>query len=109
PDQAIALLEKGIAAQPNKWEFVHDIAFVHFWHLKDPSGAAEYFRRAGALPGAPGWLEPLAATMLSARDRSSARILWQQILQSDESWLRSTVERSLSQLDALDQLDELQA
>ena len=108
PDQAIALLEKGTAAQPNKWELLHDIAFVHYWHLKDPAGAAEYFRRAAAVPGAPRWLEPLAATMLSAHDRSSARLLWRQILQSDEPWLRRTAERSLLQLTALDQLDELQ-
>jgi len=108
PDQAIALLEKGLAAQPDKWEFLHDIAFVHYWHLKDPATAAQYFRRAAALPRAPEWLQPLAATMLSARDRSSARVLWQQILESDQAWLRRTAERSLSQLAALDQIEELQ-
>ena len=36
PDQAIALLEKGIAAQPGKWQYFHDIAFVHYWQLRDP-------------------------------------------------------------------------
>ncbi|MEO7275002.1 MAG: hypothetical protein ABI211_23695 [Vicinamibacterales bacterium] len=109
PDQAIALLEKGTAAQPDKWEYLHDIAFVHYWHQRDPAGAADYFRRAAATPGAPGWLQPLAATMLSARDRSSARVLWQQILESDQPWLRRTAERSLSQLAALDQIEALQA
>ena len=57
------------------------------------------------MPNAPDWLAPLAATMLSARDRSSARVLWQQILQSDQPWLRRTAERSLVQLQALDQID----
>ena len=109
PDQAIALLEKGIAAQPQKWQYFHDIAFVHFWHLHDPTTAATWFQRAGAQPGAPIWLQPLAATMLSARDRSSARLLWRQILGSDQPWLRRTAERSLLQLQALDQIDGLQA
>jgi hypothetical protein len=109
PDQAIALLQKGIAAQPQKWQYFHDIAFVHYWHRHDPVTAAIWFQRAGSQPGAPNWLSPLAATMLSARDRSSARILWQQILQSDEAWLRRTAQRSLSQLEALDQIDALQA
>jgi len=109
PDQAIALLEKGAAAQPHRWEFLHDIAFVHYWHLKDPVTAADYFRRAAAVPGAPGWLRPLAATMLSARDRSSARVLWQEILKSDQPWMQRTAHRSLSQLDALDQIEALQA
>jgi hypothetical protein len=109
PDHAIALLRKGIAAQPEKWQYFYDIAFVHYWHFQDTGAAAVWFQRAAAQPGAPNWLPPLAATVLSARDRSSARLLWQQILQSDESWLRRTAERSLLQLEALDQIDRLQA
>src|SRR5262249_43671778 len=33
PDQAIELLKKGIAAQPTKWQYYHDIAFIYYWHL----------------------------------------------------------------------------
>ncbi len=95
PDQAIALLEKGIAAQPEKWQYFHDIAFVHYWHLHDPVTAANWFQRAAAQPDAPNWLRPLAATMVSARDRSAARMLWQQILESDQPWMRRTAQRSL--------------
>ena len=109
PDQAIALLEKGIAVQPEKWQYFHDIAFVHYWHLHDPVTAANWFQRAAAQPDAPNWLRPLAATMVSARDRSAARMLWQQILESDQPWMRRTAQRSLTQLQALDQIDELQA
>ena len=109
PDQAIALLQKGIAAQPGKWQYFHDIAFVHYWHLHDPATAAAWFQLAARQPGAPNWLMPLAATMLSARDRSSARILWQQILESHEPWLKRIAERRLLQLEALDEIDELQA
>jgi hypothetical protein len=109
PDAAIQLLEKGVAAQPSKWQYLHDIAFVHYWHLHDPLAAASWFQRAAAVPGAPIWLQPLAATMLSAKDRRGARVLWEQILKSDQSWLRRTAERSLGQLDALDQMEQLQA
>jgi hypothetical protein len=108
PDQAIALLQKGISAQPDKWQYFHDIAFVHYWHLHDPATAASWFQRAAEQPGAPNWLHPLAATMIGAKDRSAARTLWQQILQSDQPWLRRTAQRSLIQLQALDQIDELQ-
>jgi len=109
PDQAIALLEKGLTVQPQKWQYFHDIAFVHYWHLHDPVAAAAWFKRAAEQPAAPNWLQPLAATMVSAKDRSAARTLWQQILQSDQPWLRRTAQRSLTQLQALDQIDELQA
>ena len=108
PDQAIALLRKGIAAQPTKWQYYHDIAFVHYWQLRDMEGAARWFRMAAAQPGAPNWLEPVAASMLiQGGDRASARFLLQQILQSEEQWLRRAATRSLQQLDALDAIDKL--
>lgn len=108
PDLAIALLEKGIAAQPHKWQYFHDIAFVHYWHMRDAAGAATWFQRAAEQPGAPNWLGPLAATMAGAEDRRTARFLWEEIRGSDQPWLRRTAERSLLQLDALDQIDALQ-
>ena len=90
PDQAIALLRKGIEAQPAKWQYYHDIAFVHYWQLQDTEGAARWFRMAAAQPGAPNWLEPVAASMLiQGGDRASARFLLQQILQSEEQWLQA--------------------
>jgi hypothetical protein len=108
PDQAIALLRKGAAAQPHKWQYLHDIAFVHYWHRQDPAAAATWFQRAAELPGAPNWLLPVAATMVTAGDRSTGKMMWQQILQSNEAWLKRTAERRLLQLKALDQVDELQ-
>lgn len=110
PDQAITLLQKGMAAQPGRWEYPHDIAFIHYWHLGDFKTAAEWFQRAASLPNAPNWLQPLAAGILIAgNDRASARVMWTQILQSDEEWLRRNAERSLRQIDALDLIDRLQA
>jgi len=108
PDQAIALLRKGMEAQPAKWQYYHDIAFVHYWQLHDTEGAARWFRMAAAQPGAPNWLEPVAASMLiQGGDRASARFLLQQILQSEEQWLRQAATRGLRQLDALDAIDQL--
>jgi tetratricopeptide (TPR) repeat protein len=110
PDQAIALLEKGIAAQPGKWQYFHDIAFVHYWHLRDFKTAADWFKRAAAQPRAPNWLVPLAAGILTAgNDRASARLMFTQMLQSDEHWVRENAARSLAQIDAMDAIDQLQA
>jgi tetratricopeptide (TPR) repeat protein len=109
PDQAIALLRKGIAAQPGRWQYYHDIAFVYYWQLRDYQAAAQWFKRASEQPGAPNWLAPMAATMLThGRDRTSARFLWKQLLEADQEWLRKTAERSLLQLDAMDAVDSLQ-
>ena len=40
PDLAIALLQKGLAAQPNKWQYMQDLGFVYYWHMRDYKSAA---------------------------------------------------------------------
>lgn len=110
PDQAITLLRKGLAVQPTKWEYYHDIAFIHYWILRDANGASAWFRRAGEQPGAPNWLKPLAAAVVTqGGDRTSARFLWEQMLGSDQEWLRARADMGIKQLDALDQIDRLNA
>jgi tetratricopeptide (TPR) repeat protein len=109
PDQAIALLRKGISAQPQKWQYYHDVAFVQYWHLRDFNAAAEWFQKALDQPNAPNWLQPLVAAMLNAGgDRASARLLFSQMLTADQEWLQRNAARRLRQLDALDAIDRLQ-
>lgn len=111
PDQAIALLEKGLREQPGKWEFVYDIGFVEYWWRGNFQAAAQRFREAAALPGGPSWLGPLAAvTLAQGGDRRSSRLLWQQVRDSaDAEWLVRSAEHRLTQLDAMDQIDRLNA
>lgn len=109
PDQAVALLRKGLSARPGRWQYYMDIGFVYYWHLRDYKAAADWIQRAAAQENAPNWLQPLAATMLvHGEDRASARFLWRQIAQSEEEWLRRSAARALRQLDALDAIDALQ-
>jgi hypothetical protein len=111
PDLAIALLEKGLVARPEKWEFMQDIGFVHYWWREDYQSAARWFDRASQVTGAPWWLRSLAAvTLAEGGDRQSSRIMWQALYQSAEiDWLRRDAERRLAQLQVLDDLDALQA
>jgi tetratricopeptide (TPR) repeat protein len=110
PDLAIGLLRKAIAAMPQKWQYYHDIAFVYYWRLHDYKAAGEWFERAAAQPGAPNWLPSVAASMLSrSDDRATARFMWRQLLTSEQEWVRRNAERSLLQLQVLDQIDQLHA
>jgi hypothetical protein len=110
PDQAIALLLKGLRERPDKWEYMEDIGFVHYWFRHDFIAAAEWFRKAGDVPDAPWWLKSLAATTLAqGGDRRSSRAMWVGIVQTAEvDWLRKDAERRLVQLSALDIIDALQ-
>jgi hypothetical protein len=110
PDLAMALLQKGLKAQPDKWEYMQDLGFVHYWYFHDYVAAADAFRRASEVPGAPWWLKSLAANTLTlGGDRRSSRAMWEAIRQSAEiDWLRQDAERRLLQLRALDDIDALQ-
>jgi hypothetical protein len=89
---------------------MEDIGFVYYWYEHDYQQAADWFGRASRVPGAPIWLEPLAAaTLAKGGDRQSARLMWTAILQSAQvDWLKQQAERRLLQFRALDDIDALQ-
>jgi hypothetical protein len=109
PDLAVTLLQKGLRADPNKWQYMQDIGFVHFWAMQDFKGAAEWFERGSRIPGAAWFLKPLAATTLAqGGHRSASRTLFTAIAESGESeWMRKDAQRRLRQLDTMDEMDEL--
>jgi tetratricopeptide (TPR) repeat protein len=110
PDQAIALLQKGLTSNPDRWQYAHDIGFVHYWYTGDYRQAAEWFQRASTMPKAPEWIGPLAAmTLAQGGDRQSGRRLLGELLSSDQEYVRAAAERGLAQLQALDAIDQLQA
>jgi hypothetical protein len=109
-DLAVKLLEKGLRARPDKWEYMQDIGFVYYWYRHDYREAATWFKKASELPGAPSWMAPLAATTLvEGGDRRSSRTMWEAIRQSEVDWLRKSAEHRLLQLSALDEMDAIQA
>jgi hypothetical protein len=109
PDLAIALLKKGLAAQPAKWQYMMDLGFVYYWHLHDYKAAATAFQSASTMPGAASWLRPLAAvTLAEGGHRNASRQLWQELKGSEEAWLRDSATLRLAQLDAMDVIEALQ-
>ena len=109
PDQAISLLEKGLSHNPGRWQFAYDIGFIHYFYTGDYEAAGRWFERAGKMPRAPAWILPLAATTIArGGDRESARAMLLNLHEASEPYIRRAVERSLLQLRALDEIDQLQ-
>lgn len=110
PDQAIALLERGVE-RDGDWEYYEDIGFVHYWWKHDYVSAAEWFKKAASRPGAPSWLMGLAATTLAVGgSRESSRQLWTELLNNaDASYIQGQAKHRLLQLDAMDAIDQLSA
>jgi len=108
-DQAVALLHKAMAANPTRWEYPHDVGFLYY-RDGDYVRAADWFRRAAAMPGAPNWLEPVAAVMLAAGGQTdTSRMLWRNLLASaDQQWIRDVAQFRLRQLDTVDEVRVLE-
>lgn len=109
PDLAVALLQKGVRANPRRWEYLQDIGFVYYWWYQDYRTAAAWFEKASQIDGAPWWLHNLAATTLTeGGERQASRMMWTQIRDSSEQeWIRTEANRRLAQLTALDDIDAL--
>jgi hypothetical protein len=109
-DLAVKLLQKGVKAQPDDWRLYQALGFVHYWSFRDFAAAADWFSRASALPGAPTWMNALAAvTLAEGGNRQSSRLLWTQIQQTaTDDWFKRESNRRLQQLDAMDRRDLLQ-
>lgn len=108
-DQAIELLEKGLRQRPDRWQYAHDIGFVHYWYTGRFDEAAAWFDRASKMPDAPGWIRQVAAvTLVEGGDRAGARrILGELMTSAEDSYIRSAAERSFQQIQALDAVDQL--
>ena len=109
PDLAIRLLEKGFAANPTRWQYLYDAAFVHYWWRRDFRAASEWFTRASRVPGSPEWMPGLAASTLArGGNREGARFIWTQVYDTAEApYMRDTARYNLVQLDIMDELDAL--
>jgi hypothetical protein len=77
PDQAVALMEKGIRANPDNWRLYQCLGFVHYMDRKDYAAAAQAFLRGSATPNAHPSLKILAGRMAEkAGDMETARMMW---------------------------------
>jgi tetratricopeptide (TPR) repeat protein len=63
PSEAVALLAKGMRHNPDAWVLPFVLGYISYFDLHDPTAAAQYFRAASVLPGAPPYLPQLATKM----------------------------------------------
>ena len=110
PDQAVSLLMRALEYQPDSWRLAQQIGFIHYWYRRDFTEAAEWFKRAAAMPDAPAWVTALeATTRVQGGDIEGSRRLWRQMMETAESdWMRETAQFRLMQVDAHAAIVELE-
>ncbi len=112
PRQALALLRKGIVANPSEWRLWQDVGFINYWDLHDYASAARAFETGSRMPGALVWMKTMAAAVAAkGGNLETSRQLWMEIYRNTgtESVRQSALEHlaairareDLNQLDAL--------
>ncbi|MDP9269241.1 MAG: hypothetical protein M3P27_13085 [Acidobacteriota bacterium] len=85
PDKAIALLEKGIAADPNDWHLYFQLAFVYYLEKKDYAAAGRALQRAAEMPNGNPQLRAIAGTMLQfGGELETSRRLWTIVYENEK-------------------------
>jgi hypothetical protein len=85
-DAAIAVLRRGILANPESWLLHFELGFIHYVFLREYKLASLYFETAAELPGASDFCRRFAAfSRRRAGDMHGSLALWENLLQTTES------------------------
>lgn len=104
PDQAIALLNKGIVANPSSWRLHQHLGYI-YWQRGEYARASETYAAGAQLPGAPAWMTAMSARLKAdAGSRPAAREMYQRLYEtSDDKTVKEMVVAHLMRLDSLDE------
>jgi tetratricopeptide (TPR) repeat protein len=114
PDQAVALLQRGIHENPDYWRFYQDLGFIYYMDAKDYAKAAQAFDEGSRKPKAQLWMRVMAAKVAAEGESfETSMFLWRDVYQNAIDPDTKTgalthlqllrVREDCKQLDALDQ------
>ena len=107
-NEAIALLKRGIAANPNQWRLYQHLGYI-YWQQHDYERASEVYDAGSKLSGAPLWMIAMSARMKAEGGApQAAREMYLHIREvSDDITIRHMVEKQLMRLDSLDEREKI--
>jgi tetratricopeptide (TPR) repeat protein len=80
PERAIALLERGLRANPDEWWLYYDMGYVYYFDMQDYPKAAAAFLEGSKNPKSYIWMKVLAAKIAGqGASPETSYFLWQQI------------------------------
>ena len=98
----LALLRRGMAWNPERWELAFETGFAYYLAARDDAQAARFFAAAGRLPGAPEYVVRFAAYAGGrAGNQKQALELWEQLrTESRSPTIRALAERKVKEIRA---------
>src|SRR6266496_6462494 len=105
-DEAIALLNQGTAANPDKWQLYQHLGYI-YWQRHDYVKASEVYGTGAKLPSAPGWMMAMSARMKAeGGSRDAAREMYRHLYEaSNDQAVKDMVTKQIMRLDSLDEQD----
>ncbi len=109
PDAALALIRRGIAANPSYWRLWQDLGFIYYWNLKDYARAASAFEAGSRQPGADVWMKTLAASVAAqGGELETSRQLWSEVFsQASNESIRRSAQEHLAAIKAAEDIGHL--
>ena len=110
PDNAVALVKKGIRNNPTYWRLYFTLGFIHYTDRHDYKAAQEAFEKGSEIPGALPWMKVMAARMAEhSDDASTAYALWKTIYDNtNDKDIKFTATKHLLSLRVEAELTELE-
>ncbi len=108
PDEAISLLNHGIAANPDKWRLYQHLGYV-YWQRGDYQKASEVYAAGSMIPDAPSWLLAMSARMKAEGGANqAAREMYTHLIEaSDDPTVGEMVAKQLMRLDSMEERDKI--
>lgn len=105
-EAAIKLTRKGIAANPQAWRLYHHLGYI-YWQRNRFREASETYAAGARVPGAPSWMEAMAARMLvEGGSRDLARDMYMRMYtEAGDDNVKQLAAKRLWQIRSLDEQD----
>ncbi len=100
PEEGLALLRKGMRANPDNWLLAFETGFIYYVILHDCENAGRYFALASRLPNAPDMTSRFAAFVEEkAGHAETALELWSEIARAtDNTFIKQMAEERMEKL-----------
>jgi tetratricopeptide (TPR) repeat protein len=102
PQAAVSLLEKGTAANPDRWELPHDLGRYYYLEARDYLKALRWWERAAKLPGRPEYLPRFVARLYARTGQTETALeLWSELYRTAQNdFVRSLALQEMNRLKA---------
>ena len=102
PQAAVSLLERGAAANPDRWELPHDLGRYYYLEVQDYDRALQWWERAAKLPDRPDYLPRFVARLYARTGQTETVLeLWSELYRTAQNdSVRSLALQEMSRLKA---------